>query len=360
MIPLYISSIPSNDEYSNLSSDTSDSTDFTCTNCTTTKGQKGKRGNVEPQSYQTTRTITDYESGEIICNTCGMVISDKIQSSDPEWHNSEHGGIIIQSSPELNAPRNRPGSTFSLARYDKGLYTVIGERDNDAYGKQLDPLVRHSIHKIRMYDARTQSTFKDRNRRRAFIELYKFKNKLALSDAIVEKTAYIYRKAEKRGIIRGRTIPSILAASLYIACREMLAPKTLKEIAKASNIRLKTVSKDYRLLLTELDLKVPNNDLMYYVFKVGNALPMSEKTKRRALELVDLINKKDRHTYTSGKDPMGLAATALFVASTNNDENMTQREIATAAGLTTITIRCRLKEIGKYLESFGNQINERS
>ncbi|MGH9927022.1 MAG: TFIIB-type zinc ribbon-containing protein, partial [Nitrososphaeraceae archaeon] len=97
MIPLYISSIPSNDEYSNLSSDTSDSTDFTCTNCTTTKGQKGKRRNVEPHSYQTTRTITDYESGEIICNTCGMVISDKIQSSETEWHNSEHGGIIIRS-----------------------------------------------------------------------------------------------------------------------------------------------------------------------------------------------------------------------------------------------------------------------
>ena len=135
----------------------------------------------------------------------------------------------------------------------------------------------------------------------------------------------------------------------------MSAPKTLKEIAKASNIRVKTLSKNYRLLLTELDLKVPNNDLMYYVSKVGNAIPASEKTKRRALELVDLINKKDRNTYTSGKDPMGLATTVLFVASANNGENMTQREIATAAGLTTVTIRCRLKEISKYLDTFGNQ-----
>jgi transcription initiation factor TFIIB len=287
-----------------------------------------------------------------------MVISDKIQSSGPEWHNSERSGIITRSSTESYAPKNRPGSTFSLARYDKGLYTVIGERDNDAYGRQLDPLIRHSMHKIRMYDARTQSTFKDRNRRRAFIELYKLKNKLALSDAIVEKTAYIYRKAEKRGIIRGRTIPSILAASMYIACREMLAPKTLKEIAKASDIRVKTLSKDYRLLLTELDLKVPNNDLVHCVFKVGNALQMAEKTKRRAIKLVDLINKKDRSTYSSGKDPMGLAATALFVASANNGENMTQREIASAAGLTAVTIRCRLKEIGKYLESFSNRGEE--
>ncbi|MGI0044011.1 MAG: transcription initiation factor IIB, partial [Nitrososphaeraceae archaeon] len=256
MITLYKSSIPEDDKYSHLSSDL---TELKCTNCATTKVRKGKRRYVKPQAYQT-RTITDHESGEIICSTCGMVISDKIQSNGPEWRNFEQGGTIIGSSAESNAPRQRPGSTFSLARHDKGLFTVIGERDNDAYGRHLDPLVRHSMHKIRMYDARTQSDFKERNRRRAFIELYKFKNKLALSDAIVEKTAYIYRKAEKRGIIRGRTIPSILAASLYIACREMLAPKTLKEIAKASDIRLKTLSKDYRMLLTELDLKVPNNN----------------------------------------------------------------------------------------------------
>jgi len=343
--------IPTDAGYSHLSSD---STDFICANCAMIKGQEGKRRYIEQESYQT-RTITDHESGEIICSTCGMVISDKIQSNGPEWRNFEQGGTLIGSSAESNTPRQRAGSTFSLARHDKGLFTVIGERDKDVYGRQLDPLVRHSMHKIRMYDVRTQLAFRDRNRIRAFSELDKLRDKLGLSDSIVEKTAYIYRKAEKRGIIRGRTIHSILAASLYIACREMVAPKTLKEIAKVGDIRLKTLSKDYRMLLTELDLKVPNNDPRHYIFKVGNTIPMSEKTKRRAVELIDIISKKDRSTYTSGKDPMGLAAFALYMACTNNGEKLSQKEIANAAGMTPVTIRSRLKELGKYLESFGNQ-----
>ena len=342
----YDSSIPTGSRDSHLS----DSSDISCTSCATTKRHERK-------GKDQLRTITDYESGEIICGICGMVISDRIQSNGPEWRNFGQSGTVSESG--TSTFRQHAGPSTSLANYDKGLYTVIGERDSDAYGRQLDPLIRHSMHKIRMYDAMSQSAFRDRNRKKAFTELYKLKDKIGLSDAIVEKTAYIYRKAEKRGIIRGRTIPSILAASLYIACREMVAPKTLKEIAKASNIRSKTLSKDYRLLLTELDLKVPNSDLMYYVFKVGNALPTSEKTKRRALELVDIINKKDRNTYTSGKDPMGLAATVLFVASANNGENITQKEIATAAGLTSVTIRCRLKEISKYLESFVTVNNEK-
>ena len=132
MITSYNSTIPTNDGYSNLSSG---STDFMCTNCAAIKGQKrGKRSYVEQQSYQT-RTITDHESGEVICSTCGMVISDKIQFNDHEWRNFDQGGTIIGDSAESDAPRKRPGSTSSLARHDKGLYTVIGERDNDAYGK---------------------------------------------------------------------------------------------------------------------------------------------------------------------------------------------------------------------------------
>jgi len=330
---------------------TSDSPDIICTNCVGTNGQVGKERKVGLQIYPP-QTITDYESGEIICSTCGIVISDKNQSNDPEWRNFGHTERSVTPFVSTEATRERAGPPTSLANYDKGLYTVIGEKDYDVNGRQLDPLFRYSMHKIRVHDVRTKSTSRDRSRRKAFTELDKLKDKLGLSDAIVEKTAYIYRKVEKRGLIRGRTTPSILAASLHIACREIKVPKTLKEIAKASNIRLKTLSKDYRLLLTELNLKVPNNDLIHCVFKVGNALHMAENTKRRAIELVDLINEKDKHTYASGKDPMGLAATALFVASSNNGENMTQREIASAAGLAAVTIRCRLKEIGKYLESF--------
>jgi transcription initiation factor TFIIB len=349
MITFYKSSIPTDGGHSNL---LSESTYFTCDNYATTNGQIGKRRNVEPQSYQT-RTVTDYESGEIICSTCGMVIFDKIQSNGPELRNYGQSGTIIGSSAESNAPRKRPSSTFSLARYDKGLYTVIGEKDNDAYGRQLDPLVRYSMHKIRMYDVRTQLNKRShRNLKKAFLELDKLRSKLGLSDSVIEKTAYLYRKAQAKGVVTGRTTPTMVAASLYIACREMTVPKTLKEIAKANDLRLKTLSKDYRILITELDLKIPNNDPRHCIFKVGNTIPTSEKTKRRAVELIDIISKKDKNTYTSGKDPMGLAAFALYIACANNDEKMSQREIANAAGMTAVTIRSRLKELRKYLDSF--------
>ena len=346
MIKFYQSSTDTNNSY--LSSYSR------CSNCTSKELKNNGKRKLETNQN---RVITDYESGEMVCSLCGMVISDKIEDA-AEWRNFDQKNLQYRMNAESNANTQSMGSPLSLARHDKGLFTVIGQRDNDVHGKLLDPLVRHSIHKIRMHDVRTQlNTHSHRNLKKAFVELDKLRSKLGLSDFVIEKTAYIYRKAQARGVVTGRTTTTMVAASLYIACREMAVPKTLKEIAKANDLRLKTLSKDYRLLLAELDLKVPNNDPRHYIFKVGNTIPMSEKTKRRAVELIDIISKKDRSTYTSGKDPMGLAAFALYMACTNNGEKMSQKEIADAAGMTPVTIRSRLKELGKYLDSidFGKR-----
>ena len=66
----------------------------------------------------------------------------------------------------------------------------------------------------------------------AFNELDVLSDKLALPDAVVEKTAYIYRKVQRRGLVRGRSINALLAASAYIACREVEIPRTLRDIAR--------------------------------------------------------------------------------------------------------------------------------
>ena len=74
-----------------------------------------------------------------------------------------------------------------------------------------------AMHRLRTWDFRTQvHSSTDRTLRLAFDELYSLKDKLGLSDAIVEKTAYIYRKAQQKGMTRGRSIHAVLAAAIYI------------------------------------------------------------------------------------------------------------------------------------------------
>ena len=163
--------------------------------------------------------ISDPESGEIICSNCGVVVSDKIQDINRPDRRA--------FSPEEVDNRIITGSAVSLARYDMGLATTIGKADRDAKGHRLDPIMRARMQRLRRWNIRTlDHTSAFRNLMLAFSELAIVKDKLGLSYAIVEKTAYVYRKAQERMLVRGRTISGILAAAIYIACRELGTPRT--------------------------------------------------------------------------------------------------------------------------------------
>lgn len=278
--------------------------------------------------------VTDPESGEIICQNCGLVISDKIQETRPEWR-----AFTFQEVDD----RARTGIPSSLARHDMGLSTIIGKTDKDASGRLIEGTMRTTMDRLRTWDFRTQAhTPTDRNLRQAFSELDRLKDKLMLSEAAVEKTAYIYRKAQERGLVRGRTISATLGAAVYIACRETGASRTLKDIAEISNVKRKDLARMYRLVVLELDLKIPQIDPMKCIARVASKANLSEKTKRLAVNIMQEVIKSG---MSAGKDPMGLAASVLYLACLETGENKTQTDIAEAAGVTEVTVRNRYKNL---------------
>jgi transcription initiation factor TFIIB len=289
------------------------------------------------------KIISDPESGEIICSNCGVVISDKIQ----DISRLERRTFSLE---ELN-DRVRTGSAASLAKYDMGLATTIGKADKDAKGHQLDPIMRVKMQRLRRWNMRTlDHTSAYRNLMLAFSELAIFKDKLGLSDAIVEKTAYIYRKAQERMLVRGRTISGILAAALYIACRELGTPRTLKDISATSNVKRKEIARNYRMMLSEFDFKVPNADPIKCIVKVANNANLTQNTKHHAMSIMKEVIEKE---ISAGKDPMGLAATVLYISCLKTGEDKTQSQMAHAAGVTEVTIRNRFKELkNQSLSSF--------
>ncbi len=276
--------------------------------------------------------VVDTAGGELFCSSCGYVVMEKIEETGPEWR---------AFSKEEKDDRSRTGVPASLAMHDMGLATVIGVEDRDASGRSLPASMKAAIERLRTWDGRSQVHEPvDRNLRQAFSELDRLADKLNLSDAVIEKAAYIYRKALERGLVRGRSISALIAASLYAACRDTETPRTLKDVAAACNIKKKDIARCYRLLLRDMELKMPVVDPTKCVSRIASKAGLSEKTKRRAL----IILKRAEATRTSaGKDPMGLAAAALYVACVLEGESKTQKDVAEAAGVTEVTIRNRYK-----------------
>ena len=285
------------------------------------------------------KVVTDNNTGETFCGGCGFVMTDKIQEIGPEWRSF---------SKEEHEGRSRTGVPTSLAMHDMGLATIIGPTDKDATGKPLSASMKSTIERLRTWDSRSQVHEPvDRNFRQAFSELDRLKDKLGVGDAVIEKSAYIYRKALEKGLVRGRSISALIASALYAACRDTETPRTLKDIGNASNIKRKDIARCYRLLIRELGLKMPVVDPVKCVARIASKAGLSEKTKRKAMKI---LKQAEESKISAGKDPMGLAAAALYVACVMNGENKTQRDVAEAAGVTEVTIRNRYKGLKVSLQ----------
>lgn len=253
---------------------------------------------------------------------------------EPEWRSFDLG--------ESN-DRSRTGVPTSLARHDMGLSTVIGRTDRDASGNAIDPNMRFRMQRLKKWDSRSQRhSPSDRNLQQAFSMLAKLKERMGLPDMVIEKAAYIYRKAQERKLIRGRTIGSVLAASIYIASRQMGVLRTLDDVSAGSDVKPKDVGRSYRVLVSNMELQVPMLEPAKYVVKVANNTNISERTKRKA---VAIILEAQRKGISVGKDPMGIAASVLYLAGQVLGEYKTQADIAKAAGVTEITVRNRSREL---------------
>ncbi len=135
------------------------------------------------------KMVTDENSGELFCAGCGFVINEKLEDTGAEWRTFSNEA----------SNRTRVGAGTSITMHDMGLSTIIGVANKDSTGKPLSASMRSSIERLRTWDSRSQAhSSADRNLRHAMNEMGKLKDKLALGDAVIEKGAYIYRKAMEK------------------------------------------------------------------------------------------------------------------------------------------------------------------
>ncbi|MBD3170936.1 transcription initiation factor IIB [Candidatus Bathyarchaeota archaeon] len=282
--------------------------------------------------------VIDGRSGERICGSCGLVMSDTMINEGPEWR---------AFSQDERESRSRVGMPLSFSVHDKGLSTMIGQVGRDAFGRSIPTKTMFKMLRLKKWHIRSsyQSSV-DRNLSHAMTELSRLTDKLHIPKPVKERAAVIYRKALEKGLVRGRSINAIAAASLYAACRVTGTPRTLRELSDQSTIDKKDLARCYRLLLRELKMSMPIPRAKYRVPKIAAKVDISENTQQAA---VDILRRAEELKKTAGKDPMGLAAAALYIACVMNDEKRTQKMIADAAGVTEVTIRNRYKGLKEAL-----------
>jgi len=270
----------------------------------------------------------DEQRGEVVCNECGLIVEEKMVDSG-----QDAGGQFDKSDK-----RGRSGAPMSMQKFDKGLTTNVGEI-SDIY--KLEAGQTRKFLRLKKWQERV-STSIERNLRLAMAELRRVASFLNLPSVVRDEASRVYNYVLQRGLVRGRSMESVIAACIYAACRSYNIPRTLDEIANASDVERKEIGRTYRFIVRKLKIKVTPSSPKDYISRFSSILHLSPKTQNEALKT---LKKADISELTSGRGPAGIAAAALYVAALMNDEKKTQREVADVAGITEVTIRNRYKEL---------------
>lgn len=276
----------------------------------------------------------DPTKGELVCQRCGTMIDISDVDSSPEWRAFD---------VEQKSKRTRTGAPITFTKHDKGFSTDIGNSSAELY--KVPVKKRAQYYRLRKWNKRLTKS-KDRNLSYSLSELVRQISYLGLSSSIHEEVARLYEKAVSMGLVRGRSMESIITALIYAIAREHSSPRTLAELSAASGIEKREIGRAYRYICRELNIRILPATAKEYIPRFGSLLGLSGSVHAKAKQILDKAADED---IISGKGPTGIAASSLYIAAVLCGEKRTQRDIADVVGVTEVTIRNRYKDLVEKL-----------
>ena len=260
----------------------------------------------------------DQIRGEVVCEDCGMVISDS--------------GILTVGPIVLERGRG-----------PERLHTEISPGDRDHLGRPVSLGTRSQMFRIRKWQRRMAGyRSPHRNMRSALNEIDRICQVMGLTSTVKDSGHDIYKDALEKGFTLGRAMDLLSAAIVYCSCRICRQPRTLNEIASATGLDRRQLGRMEMRLIRELSLQLPPVAPSDFVDRFCSRLQLSVETSRQAMLILE---DADAEKNFAGKDPSGLAAAAIYLASSLTGQTRTQSEVEEYTGITQVTIRKRCREI---------------
>jgi len=285
--------------------------------------------------------VDDSQNGEIICSGCGVVVADQIADYGPESKGSS-------LEEKMKLARATGQTTYS--QHDLGITTEIAIGTKDFSGKTINSDVANQMHNLRKWQQRVRvSSPRERRLANILTKIGEICQNISLSKNVLETASIIYRNLDERIDVKGKSVASISAATIYMACKQCEVVRSLDEICEGScspneiKAKAKLAARYYRTMVMEMGIaNAPVVTMDRYISKIANLTKTDVRVERLALEIAE---KTKNSNLADGKAPNGIASAYLYVASVLLGQNVLQRDVSSIAGVTEVTIRNRCKDI---------------
>jgi transcription initiation factor TFIIIB Brf1 subunit/transcription initiation factor TFIIB len=281
--------------------------------------------------------------------------SFEIESEIKDTHN--HTKTFSKHAPnsKLLAGKNMicPSCGGEDLIYVDKLAEVVCTECGDVFSEDLLDIDSFEALKSRHNSNKTSRI--NRNLKIALDELKEKSLILDLPKIVVYAAYMVFKSVLDNNLIKGKSMKTVVAVSLYVGSKQCFMPISLEEIADVFSLTKREIGRTYRSLNKELNFELPPISPLNYLKRLLNKLNFSTEVQSIAIRIIEEAIEKG---ISAGKEPNSVAATALYIASLYSNEKKRQKDIAEIAYVTEITIRKRYAELIEGLNISDILIND--
>ncbi|TBU00048.1 subunit Brf1 of transcription initiation factor IIB, partial [Hamiltosporidium magnivora] len=266
----------------------------------------------------------DVKHGQLVCTRCGLVVGDKIIDEGSEWR-------TFGDSNSMDPSR------------------VGGPNNPLLECEQLDTLISSGSGLNSYTLSKTQMKSSLRGPERALIHGFNlisaFCDRSNITKTVMDRAKFIFKTVEEKKILKGKNTESVVAACIYIACRQENCARTFKEVSVLTAVPKKEVGRSYKLIFPHVDKMavVSTEDI---VARFCSDLNLGIELQKVA---VKISRGAQQSGCIAGKSPDSVAAAVIYmVTHLFSNQRKVQKDIQHVTNVTDVTIKNTYKELLPY------------
>ncbi|MCJ1425352.1 transcription initiation factor IIB [Sticta canariensis] len=299
--------------------------------------------------------VEEFSSGDMVCETCGLVLGDRIVDTRSEWR-------TFSNDDQGNDDPSRVGDGANPLLNGSQLQTTISFGDgSNSRSRDLHRAQNKSTH-----DKSTKGLLA------AYKEIGALCDAMHIPKNVSDTAKHLFKMVNDAGAFRGKSQDTIIAGCIFIACRQCKVPRTFREIFALTKVSKAEIGRIFKSL--EKFFAAQNKEKMDSVVQAGGIVnPEDNYTTTRtttAKELCirfcsqlglnnrctmmsqELAGKMDGIGSLAGRSPLSIAGACIYMASHLMGQSKSAKDISAVAGVSDGTIRHAYKLIYPDREKF--------
>ncbi|KIK34998.1 hypothetical protein CY34DRAFT_812489 [Suillus luteus UH-Slu-Lm8-n1] len=274
--------------------------------------------------------VEEFGSGDLVCGSCGLVLGDRIVDTRSEWRTF--------ANDEGDDPSRVGAASDPVLEGIEQLDTLISYRDG---GTGI-------ARELQRAASRSQSSRSERNLLTAFRDIGSWCDQFSLPKTISDIAKQLYKRSDEEKLLRGKPLEAVIAACIFIACRQAHVPRTFREICNLTHVSKKSLGQCYKALEQAFNLSPgataqvnangsnpstgPENLLVRYC----NHLDLPANVQSIC---GDIIVAARQHGVADGRSPVSIAGGAIYFTCHLLGKPKSSRDISVVAGVSEGTIK---------------------